>query len=49
VVFEGQGSIRLVVAELCFQVIGLIVLLLLKDRAKDGQPPKPPAPHEWFG
>jgi len=34
---------------LAFHVIGLIVILLLKDRAKDGQPPAPPAPHEWFG
>jgi len=32
-----------------FHVIGLLVILLLKDRAKDGQPPAPPAPHEFFG
>jgi hypothetical protein len=25
-------------------LIGMIVILLLKDRAKDGQPPAPPAP-----
>ncbi len=30
-------------------LIGMVVVLCLKDRAKDGQPPKPPAPHEWFG
>ena len=30
-------------------LIGMIVILLLKDRAKDGQPPAPPAPHEYFG
>lgn len=33
---------------LTFQVIGPLVILLLKDRAKDGQPPAPPPPHEWF-
>jgi fructose-specific phosphotransferase system IIC component len=26
-----------------------IVILFLKDHAKDGQPPAPPAPHEYFG
>jgi hypothetical protein len=30
-------------------LIGMIVILLLKDHAKDGQPPAPPAPHESFG
>jgi hypothetical protein len=30
-------------------VIGMIVILLLKDHAKDGQPPAPPAPQEYFG
>lgn len=30
-------------------LIGMIVILLLKDHAKDGQPPAPPAPHEYFG
>jgi 1,4-dihydroxy-2-naphthoate octaprenyltransferase len=34
---------------LTFQVVGLLVILLLKDRAKDGQPPAPPAPQEYFG
>jgi fructose-specific phosphotransferase system IIC component len=29
--------------------VGLIVILLLKDHAKDGQPPAPPAAHEYFG
>ena len=32
-----------------FLPVGLLVILLLKDHAKDGQPPAPPAPHEWFG
>ena len=32
-----------------FHVIGLLVILLLKDRAKDGQLPAPPAPPEFFG
>ena len=33
-------------------LIGMIVVLLLKDHAKDGQPPAPrapPAPQEYFG
>jgi hypothetical protein len=31
-------------------LIGMIVILLLKDHAKDGQPPAPPAaPQEFFG
>ena len=30
-------------------LIGMIVILLLKDHAKDGQPPAPPAPQEYFG
>jgi 4-amino-4-deoxy-L-arabinose transferase-like glycosyltransferase len=34
---------------LSFQVIGVIVILLLKDHAKDGRPPAPPVPQEYFG
>ena len=31
-----------------FNVIGMLVILLLKDHAKDGQPPAPHAPQEYF-
>jgi 1,4-dihydroxy-2-naphthoate octaprenyltransferase len=44
---KGRSSAWLFM--LTFQVVGLLVILLLKDRAKDGQPPAPPAPQEYFG
>jgi hypothetical protein len=31
------------------RLIGMIAIPLLRDHAKDEQPPAPPAPHEFFG
>ena len=46
---KGRSSAWMILALVPAPVIGLIVILFLKDRAKDGQPPASPAPQEYFG
>jgi drug/metabolite transporter (DMT)-like permease len=46
---KGRSSAWLLLVGAPVPVLGIIVILLLKDHAKDGQPPAPPAPQEYFG
>ncbi len=46
---KGRSSAWMILALVPAPVIGMIVILLLKDHAKDGQPPASPATPEYFG